>query len=62
MIITVVVNSDKKENLDTLLSEMYPGCKILNSSVIKVEYHDEYRYSKSYKIEKDGLLIFHDRD
>ena len=62
MIINVITNSNKKENLDTLLYEMYPGCKILSSSIIKVEYHKEYKYSKSFKIQKDGLLIFHDRD
>jgi hypothetical protein len=60
MIIIANIKSDKIKNLDKLLEETYPGCKILSSSVIKIEYGSEFKYSKQYKIEKEGLLIFYD--
>lgn len=60
MIINTIVKSNEIKNLDKLLNEMYPDSKVISSGIIKIEYNSEYKYSKSYKLEKDGLLIRHD--
>jgi hypothetical protein len=60
MIITAVVKSNEIKNLDKLLNELYPDSKVISSSVIRIDYNAEYKYSRSYKLEKDGLLIRYD--
>lgn len=54
------IQANSVEDLDRLIEEFYPNCKIINRSITKIDYESEYRYTQSLVIEMPGKPLSFD--